>query len=42
MASKSAANGKALQALRRYPLPLRSPQEVADLEGMGKAQAMVL
>lgn len=35
--SQQRTYAKALQALRRYPLPLRSPQEVADLEGMGKA-----
>lgn len=35
--SQQRTYSKALQALRRYPLPLRSPQEVADLEGMGKA-----
>ena len=28
---------KALQALRRYPLPLRTSHEVTHLEGMGKA-----
>lgn len=28
---------RALRAVRRYPLPLRSAHEVADLDGMGKA-----
>lgn len=33
------SGSQALQALRRYPLPLRTSHEVTDLEGMGKARS---
>ncbi|CAK9001950.1 Protein yippee-like 5, partial [Durusdinium trenchii] len=39
--SQEKTYSRALQAVRRYPLPLRSTHEVADLDGMGKACARI-